>query len=170
MGRHALSFRDYLNIGASYDVCPLVFLRNASETGKAMLCERNPWGRDESITVFNNMDVLLDMLARRLADIQCGDLIDELESSYLRPCKSIFNAMHAIVSKEEPFILTKEQMKVAGQVSQAMRTGKKVIRIVGPAGSGKTAILLNLYVGIMARLCIGVLIQLLMAFLRTRIR
>ena len=149
--RHALSFHDYLNVGASYDVCPLVFLRNASESGKKKLCERNPRGYDESIAVFNSMNGLLSMIAQRLVDIQCEDLIGELETSYLKPCKSIFDAMRAIVSKEEPFILTKEQEMLAGQVRQAMCSGKKVIRVVGPAGSGKTAILLNLYVGIMAR-------------------
>lgn len=149
--RHALSFRDYLNVGASYDICPMVFLRNASDTGKTMLRDHNPRGRDESIAVYTNINCLLTAVARRLADVECEDMHDELMSSYLKPCKSIFDAMTSIVSKEEPFILTREQASVAEQVRQAMCAGRKVIRIVGPAGSGKTAILLNLYVGIMAR-------------------
>ena len=149
--RHAISFRDYLNVGASYDICPMVFLRNASDEGKTMLCDRNPRGRDESIAVYTDMNNLLAAVARRLAVGECEDIYAELKSSYLKPCKSIFDAMKAIVSKEEPFILTREQAGVADQVRQAMCAGKKVIRVVGPAGSGKTAILLNLYVGILAR-------------------
>lgn len=148
--RHALSFRDYLSIGNEYKVCPYVFLRNASPDGIARIVKTNPDGaRENDVPVSNDLKAILLQLK---ACISRGDesIIKDLLDSELEPSKSIFEAMKSIVSREEPFILTKDQERAVDRIRKSMRAGKHVIRVTGPAGSGKTAILLNLYVRITA--------------------
>lgn len=148
--RHALSFRDYLSIGNEYEVRPYVFLRNASPDGIARVVELNPDGAKESDVPVSND--LKDILLQFKACVSSGDesIIRDLEDSELEPSKSIFEAMKSIVTREEPFILTKDQEGAVDRIRESMRAGKRVIRVTGPAGSGKTAILLNLYVRISA--------------------
>jgi len=148
--RHSLSFRDYLDVGPLYEVHPLVFLRNASALGLRYIENHNPRGNNENISLLKSIDDILNESAHTLVDCSCDEILEELRSSSLKPCKSIFEAMKSIVTSEEPFVLTKEQLAAIEKVRDALAIGKKVIRIVGPAGCGKTAILLNLYVAILA--------------------
>ena len=148
--RHALSFRDYLSIGNEYEVRPYVFLRNASLDGIARVVKSNPDGaREDDVPVSND---LKDILLQFKACVSRGDesIIRDLVDSELEPSKSIFEAMKSIVTREEPFILTKDEERAVDRIRESMRAGKHVIRVTGPAGSGKTAILLNLYVRISA--------------------
>ena len=147
--RHALSFRDYLDIGSGYHIVPAVFMRNASEGGLEDVKRRNPRGVNASIPVFNDMARVVELAAKNI-ETASPALIQELTDATLQPSKSIFDAMKAVVDHEEPFILTDEQKRAVVEIRESIREGKKIIRIVGPAGSGKTAILLNLYVGILA--------------------
>jgi tRNA(Met) C34 N-acetyltransferase TmcA len=131
-------------------VCPYVFLRNASPDGIARIVKTNPDGaRENDVPVSNDLKAILLQLK---ACISRGDesIIKDLLDSELEPSKSIFEAMKSIVSREEPFILTKDQERAVDRIRKSMRAGKHVIRVTGPAGSGKTAILLNLYVRITA--------------------
>lgn len=146
VGRHKLSFCDYLDIGQSYEVSPYVFIRNCSQRGIARIEEANPRPmQTQNITVTNRISDVIIQAATTITGTIADGVTELLEAEYC-PSKGIVDAMHAIVSKDVPFILTEEQHKTVKKVKQAIASGKKIIRITGAAGSGKTAILLNLYV------------------------
>lgn len=146
VSRHTLSFGSYLDIGASYTVSPFVFMRNCSLQAIDWMIQNNPKeDRTRNIPVVNRMEDIIAQVATSL----CGEnqvSVEELKKAQYCPSKDIIRAMKAIVTKEDPFILTQEQMAAVTQVKKAIAAGKKIIRILGAAGSGKTAILLNLYV------------------------
>ena len=73
-------------------------------------------------------------------------IADELRNAAYSPSIEIIDAMKSIVTKEDPFILTAEQRSVVEQIEKSVLNGKRIIRIFGAAGTGKTAILLNLYI------------------------
>ena len=145
VSRHSLSFHDYTDIGFYYNVEPFVFIRNCSADGIQTLINNNPITATKKIPIKNRID---EILLQVRDEISQGDksLIKELENADYKPSKDIIDAMKSIITKEEPFILTKEQEEVVKKVKSCIENGKKIIRINGAAGSGKTAILLNLYV------------------------
>lgn len=144
VNRHKLSFKDYLNIGETYMVYPCVYVKNASTHGCEVLKSKNPLDVTKSIPVFNSMQATIEFVNSHFEE---GNIIiaKELEQAEYRPSKSIIQAMKSIISREEPFILTKEQKDVIKEIKESIDKGKKIISITGAAGSGKTAILLNLY-------------------------
>lgn len=146
--RHKIGFRDYLNIGNLYEVTPFVFVRNSSKTSIDNLISQNPMPFSKNIFCTNSIDEIIGII---LKDITKSDekIISELDSAEYKPSKDIIAAMESIVNKEEPFILTKEQLNSMEIINDAISSGKRIIRITGPAGSGKTAILLNLYVDLL---------------------
>ena len=146
VSRHKLSFCDYLDVGQSYEVYPYVFIRNCSQRGIARIEEENPRPtQTQNITVTNRISVVIIKAAETITGTITDGVEELLEAEYC-PSKDIVRAMHSIVSKEEPFILTEEQHETVKKVKEAIASGKKIIRITGAAGSGKTAILLHLYV------------------------
>ena len=146
VSRHKLSFCDYLDVGQSYEVYPYVFIRNCSQWGIARIEEENPRPtQTQNITVTNRISDVIIKVAETITGTIIDGVEELLEAEYC-PSKDIVRAMNSIVSKEEPFILTEEQHETVKKVKEAIASGKKIIRITGAAGSGKTAILLNLYV------------------------
>ena len=147
--RHSLSFKDYLDIGISYNVHKLVFVRNCSKNGIVNLINKNTLLSTKDIQVVNDIDEIMAIIASNLI---CGEITtDEIINAQYKPSKSIIEAMESIVSHNEPFILTMEQQNVINKINEAINNGKKIIRITGAAGSGKTAILLNMYVNLLNR-------------------
>ena len=76
------------------------------------------------------------------------DMIGELMDAVYQPSLSIFNAVKRSVNCQPAYHLTKEQDKKIKKIIEVIKDGNKVIRISGAAGSGKTAILLTLFVEI----------------------
>lgn len=146
VSRHRLSFCDYLDVGQEYTVHPYVFIRNCSRHAIDIIQSSNPRPNQTlNVTVTNRIN---DVFSRALNEIVSAipeDATALIEAEYC-PSKDIVKAMESIVTKDEPFILTEEQRETVAKVKQAISNGKKIIRITGAAGSGKTAILLNLYV------------------------
>ncbi len=145
VSRHKLSFQDYLDIGTKYTVSPFVYIRNSSFTSAQSLIEQNPWPSTRTIPIATNIDDIISIAAENLVSGD-DDIAYDLSNAQYCPSKEIIDAMSSIVTKEEPFILTEEQNRAVQEIKKSIADGKKVIRVVGAAGSGKTAILLNLYV------------------------
>lgn len=59
--------------------------------------------------------------------------------------------MSSLIEKEEPFVLTESQEKKVQEIYSAVNSGNKIIHISGPVGSGKNAILLNLFVRLLKK-------------------
>ncbi|MDE7454909.1 MAG: DUF2075 domain-containing protein [Clostridia bacterium] len=149
VSNHALSFSGYTNIGEQYDVTPFVYVK-CSKKGIDKLIAQNP-DKDLSkrVEVTNSLDVVFDKIKSNVSE-RCNQFVQaemfmELQSAYYEPSKSIINAMENIVSHKPAFMLTDKQQQVLEQVLESIKRKKKVIKISGPAGSGKTAILLHLY-------------------------
>ena len=149
VSRHKNCFSNYLDIGKDYVVVPLVFIRNCTQRGIINLVSKNPDIQSQKIEIFNNIDYILGLISNSL--ISNSIKIEELENATFEPSKNIIDSMSSIVTREEPFILTSEQESVLKQIEEAFKQGKKIIRIIGAAGSGKTAILLNYYVELLNR-------------------
>jgi len=98
--RHSLSFRDYLDIGSNFEVRPFVFLRNATNVGLDYMVSHNPRGINRRIPICLAMDEVLLEAASMFVECSCLDIKSGLEESYLKPCKSIFDAMKSIVTNQ----------------------------------------------------------------------
>lgn len=145
VSRHKLSFKDYLDIGEEYTVFPFVYIRNSSFVSAQSIIDKNPWHSTRDIPVATNIDDIISIAANNL--VSGGDgIVSDLSSAKYCPSKGVIDAMNAIVTQEETFILTDEQKRVLGEIKKCVSESKKIIRVDGAAGSGKTAILLNLYV------------------------
>lgn len=143
VNRHKISFLDYLSTTSDYVIKPYVYIRNCSDRGIQQLLEKNPKPSTIDIPVINKLN---DVLSKALELTPSSSILDDLNNAEFKPSKRIIDAMGAIVTREEPFVLTPNQEEVIRQVKENIADGKKIIRIIGAAGSGKTAILLNLYV------------------------
>lgn len=143
---HYLSFRDYIHVVPSItQIYPFVYMRNASNEGCTYLKETNPDVITVDIPIFNNIDDIFDIIADNLAN-ETLISADTLREATYSPSLSIIDSMNAIVTREVPFILTDEQEQVLLHILDLISSGKRIIQINGSAGSGKTAILLNIYV------------------------
>ena len=145
VSHHCLSFGSYLDIGPGYALHPFVYLPNATAAADRLLMDTNPRPACASIPLVHTMGDLLG----RIGDLLAGgdpSLVQELRGSCFSPSRGVIDAMEAVVTKNESFLLTPDQRGAVEQVLAAMAAGKKIIRITGAAGAGKTAILLNLYV------------------------
>ena len=145
ISHHRLSFSDYLDIGPRFDVVPFVYTPNASQRAVEELVSRNPKQSSREIPVFNRMDALLSQILQRLSRGEAA-LVQTLRSANFVPSKGVMEAMGAIATQEEPYLLNQEQQDAMDRVKAAIAEGKKVVRITGAGGAGKTGILLNLYV------------------------
>ena len=142
--RHQCSFSNYLDIGPQFHTHPYVYTPNASDAAVRSLIARNPWPSCQQIPVINGMDELLQHIGQIIVS---GDppAAQQLRDAQFSPSREIIDAMGAIVTREEPFLLTPEQAAAAAQIRASIASGSRIIRITGAAGAGKTAILLNLY-------------------------
>lgn len=145
ISRHKRSFSDYLDVGQDYRAHPIVYIRNCSIQVVDLLIHYNPLIHTQTIPVFNSFKKMIQE-AKTVLKSGSAELINELKSAEFRPSKAISDAMSSIINKEEPFLLTDEQEKVLREIKDYINEGKKIIRLTGNAGSGKTAVLLNLYV------------------------
>ena len=148
--RHLISFRDYLDIGSKFEITPYVFVRNASSKGLQDIRDKHPSPGGRRVEVVNDLAKIVSDVSKVLKH-GSAEIVSDLKNAKFQPCKGIVDAMHSIVTKEEPFILTKEQSCAVDRIRDALRAGKRVIRVTGAAGAGKTAILLNLYVTVLKR-------------------
>ncbi len=145
ISRHKLSFKDYLDIGEEYTVFPFVYIRNSTFNSAQSIIEKNHWSSTRDIPVVTNIDDIVSVAAKNI--VSGGDgIVNDFSCAQYCPSKGVIDAMNAIVTKEETFVLTDEQKRVLGEIKKGIADGKKIICIVGAAGSGKNAILLNLYV------------------------
>ena len=145
VSNHKLSFQQYLDIGQNYTVIPVVFMRNCSCNALSYLKSKCPRENCRDIEIRNDINEIIDSFLQLVVS---GDecIADELRNAEYSPSIDIINAMKSIVTKEDPFILTAEQRSVVEQIEKSVLDGKRIIRIFGAAGTGKTAILLNLYI------------------------
>ena len=145
VSNHKLSFQQYLDIGQNYTVIPFVFMRNCSCNALSYLKSKCPRENCRDIEIRNDINEIIDSFLQLVVS---GDecIADELRNAEYSPSIDIINAMKSIVTKEDPFILTAEQRSVVEQIEKSVLDGKRIIRIFGAAGTGKTAILLNLYI------------------------
>lgn len=148
--RHYLAIKDYLSLGNCFDtITPILYVKNASIFGLNVINESKY--SISSIKTSNNLSEILSVIDMNLKKGPSLSKKDFLDAEYY-PSKGIISAMNSIVTKETPFILTDEQEQAIIEITKAINNGKKIIRITGPAGSGKTAILLNLYVSLLNRM------------------
>ena len=145
VSNHKLSFQQYLDIGQNYTVIPFVFIRNCSCNALSYLKSKCPRENCRDIEIRNDINEIIDSFLQLVVS---GDesIADELRDAVYSPSIEIIDAMKSIVTKEDPFILTAEQRSVVEQIEKSVLDGKRIIRIFGAAGTGKTAILLNLYI------------------------
>ena len=145
VSNHKLSFQQYLDIGQNYTAIPFVFIRNCSSNALSYLKSKCPRENCKDIEIRNDINEIIDSFLQLVVS---GDecIADELRNAEYSPSIDIINAMKSIVTKEDPFILTAEQRSVVEQIEKSVLDGKRIIRIFGAAGTGKTAILLNLYI------------------------
>lgn len=145
VSRHKLSFSGYLDIGSIFEVIPFVYVRNCSAHGLQELADKNIDPVSRRIEMYHNIDDVFTAVSRHVF-CEYPAAIDLFLNSEYTPSRGIIDAMNSIVTREEPFILTPEQEIVTSQIRDSIANGNKVIRIMGAAGTGKTAVLLNLYV------------------------
>ena len=144
VGRHLRSFCGYLDIGPRFTARPFVYTPNASDSAVRDMVNRNPWQAYRSTPVINSMDQLLEQVGQHIAR-GCSAIAGQLREAQFTPSMEVVQAMGAIVTGEEAFLLTQEQQKAAQQIRASIADGKRVIRVTGAAGAGKTGLLLNLY-------------------------
>lgn len=145
VSRHSIAFKDYLDIGYKYNVRKLVYIKNIQDKTIKYLVDENPIKSTKSIYIGNNLNEILTTVSKRLVT-SSDEILKELNNASYKPSKDIVETMNSISTKEEPFILNEEQKTIVDDIFNEINNGKKIVRITGPAGSGKTAILLHLYV------------------------
>lgn len=146
VSRHKKAVKDYLDIGKKIkNITPFVFLRNATGDGCQSLYAKNDDADSLTIPISNNLNDILTFISSEL-QYDSEITVSQLQNATYYPSQGIIDSMKSIITKETPFILTAEQEKAVVEILSAIKAGKKVIRIMGAAGSDKTAILLNVYV------------------------
>lgn len=143
VSKHNLAFNDYTSLGPSFTTEPVVFIRNCSAIGIRDLYENNPNIASKKIKIYNSLEEILEIGTKLKGDKK---LVKTLKDNDFEVSKNIINKMGFIAKNEEPFILNNEQSQVLQKILQEINDGNKLIIITGSAGSGKTAIMLNLYV------------------------
>lgn len=146
VSRHEKAIKSYLDIGERIqNITPFVFLRNATSGGCEKMYNLNNDTDSSAVPILNNLTDLLTFISNELPNIS-EIQISDLQNATYYPSQGIMDSMESIITKETPFILTEEQEKALVEILNAIKEGKRVIRVMGAAGSGKTAILLNIYV------------------------
>ena len=139
-------------MGGKYLSKAYVYLPNATENGIWELVGKNPNKADARIPCQCNLDRILSEVQGNTLNHMVGgdkDMIRELMDAAYQPSHSIINAVKRSVNCQPAYHLTEEQdKKIKKDYRGNKKTGNKAIRISGAAGSGKTAILLTLFVEI----------------------
>ena len=147
---HEISFRNYLNIGTRIaKVYPYVYLENATQIGVNKVLQ-NPDPNSKRIPVITDMNVFINKIIELGLNPGIIGISDLYNAKYF-PSKDILTAMSSLIEKEEPFVLTESQEKKVQEIYSAVNSGNKIIHISGPVGSGKNAILLNLFVRLLKK-------------------
>ena len=146
--RHYLAVKNYLSIGSEVDeIKPILYLGGCSSIANSIVQSSCFDTNASKVPIFNSISDIFRDILNELVD-SGGLQPDDFLNAFYSPSIGIISAMNSIVSKEPPFILTKRQEETVNEIREAIKNGKKIIRIVGAGGSGKTAILLNLFVSI----------------------
>jgi len=143
VSKQNLAFNDYTSIGPSFTTKPVVFIRNCSAHGIHDLYNKNPNKASEKIEIYNDLDKIFVSVSNLKGD---KELVKLLKDNDFEVSKSIIKKMESIAKNEEPFILNDEQSEVLQKILKEIQDGNRLIIITGSAGSGKTAIMLNLYI------------------------
>lgn len=148
--RHMIAIKNYLDLGQKFmNVYPFVFVQNATSFGLSLL-KSNKDIFTSQIPMTNDLNEFFKEVKSH--NLERGNIsITELYDAKYFPSQDIISAMSSIITTEEPFVLTKSQENSLKEITDAVNSGKKVIHISGSAGSGKTAILLNLYVKLLKK-------------------
>lgn len=146
--RHKTAFQNYLNIGPNYNVEGVVLINNVTNSGIMKLIEKNQNTNSKHVPCYNNLDTLLENYSNTF-NYGTDEIQNDLTNAFYKPARDVIEAMNDIVKNEEGFILTDEQQEAMKKIIFSMETGKKIIQVDGCAGSGKTAILINLYVALL---------------------
>lgn len=143
--KHKMAIKNYLNIGIILDnIYPSVYIEHASANGLKKLYDMVP-SKYKDIPLYNNLDDFFNNIIS--SNLKKGTLtINDFLNIEYKPAHDIIDAMSDIIKEETSFILTEEQELALKEIEFALKSGKKVIEISGTAGSGKTAILINLYI------------------------
>lgn len=144
VSRYVMSFRDYLDCGNTYNIKPFVYIQHASQDGIREIIDKNPDKTTNWIPCYNSIDKIIRKI-KELTQKNPKSILKEIMDAEYKPSSAVIDAMQSIITKEDAYILTEEQEKVVKKVKEELDKGTKIIRISGAAGSGKTAILLNLY-------------------------
>ncbi len=147
--RQSVSFRDYTDIGEEYIVTPFVYV-TCSQQGILDIIDRNPESNTKQVKITNNIDYIIDEVYRISEQCYCSEfkkleIYSELHNATYRPSKSVIRAMKNLVLGEPAFVLTQTQQEVFESILLHIKNGKRIIRVEGAAGSGKTSILIQLY-------------------------
>lgn len=146
--KHKTAFKNYLNIGPDYNVNTAVLAKNLTNSGIIELISKNEDNHSVEVKCFNNLDNLLMNYTTTLISADEKIRID-LEKAFYKPARDVIAAMSDIITKEEGFILTEEQQEAVDIIMKNLDSGKRIMQIDGCAGSGKTAILINLYASLL---------------------
>mgnify|MGYP003298594487 CR=1 FL=1 len=144
ISKHQLCFNDYLDIGKDYKTTPCVFVKNATENGLCSLIKKNPSGSTKQIPLYNSLDKLIREKASNIVSGSSDIIMDFITAEHC-PVIGIDDAMRDLTKKNAVFVLPENQEPVYDEIMDSISKGKRVIRINGDAGAGKTAVLLNLY-------------------------
>ncbi|MCM1042701.1 MAG: DUF2075 domain-containing protein [Corallococcus sp.] len=145
--RQAVSLGGYTDCGAQYRITPYVYVK-CSQQGVEKIISTNNDNLSQNVQVYNNIDSLLQNICKTL--INCNEftkteILFELKNAEFQPSKSVIDAVKNIVASEPAFDLTESQQVAYDEILDSIQKNKRIIRITGAAGSGKTAILLQLY-------------------------
>ncbi len=142
--RYVQILKKYTRFDSPFDsILAIVYLQNATDVGMEHLrkfCK----GPSSRIKATNDLSALFRAIASE--HVRAPDHIpSDFYEIPFEPTISIINAMRSLVDNEPPFVLTPEQQQAFDEIINIYRSGKRIIRISGSAGSGKTAVLLHLY-------------------------
>lgn len=145
VSRHINAFENYLDIGGNFLLFPFVYTKMLSDHAINTLVSKNHDSSTNKIPITNNIDIILNNFTNEVSNIDFFDINKILNAKY-KPSIDIIKAMESLTTSEEPFILTERQITQVHEIEEKLRKGYRIIKLEGPPGSGKTAIMLHLYV------------------------
>lgn len=147
--RHYLAVKNYLSLGQELDeIIPILYLGGCTQKGVETIKKQCSDSNAAKVPIFTDLSSILGLINQNITSggLNPSDFLD----AFYSPSRGIIDAMKSLITHEPPFILTPNQEKVVQQIKEAIRSGKKIIRVVGAGGSGKTAIMLNMFVSFLA--------------------
>ncbi len=149
ISKHKIAIKKYLDIGEKIDdIITYVYIKNASEKGIEKLKQ---YGNKANSIFISNLDNFFnDILESKLIIGKMS--VDDFKKCEYSPSIDVIKAMEGIINTDPCYILNEEQEKVLKRIIKEINNGKRIIQISGSAGSGKTAVLLQLYVTLLRQM------------------